>query len=137
MKTTKENKGVLAFEYSGADLGREYFLNDFQTSLQIEMIFDLAQVRQVYITNLGWNILFVEFGIKALYKIDCDSGWFDTDNEQEWIENIIYTSLCCGYNPIDNTVGQWNENQNIFKTKISTTKIDWSSIHKMTIANNI
>lgn len=133
---TKE-KDILAFEYYGSEMGKNYFIEDFQTDNQVEMLFDLAQILQVNITSLGWQQLFENFGIQRLFTIDKKSGWMDTDNENEWIESIIYNALICGYNPIDSTIGDWDEELNVFKTENSQKEIDWNQIHKMKIENSI
>ena len=124
---------ILAFEYSGTQIGKDLFVKDLQTEEQIESLFDLSQILKVYITAKGWEYLFNKFGLYNLYKIDLKSGWHETDNETTWIKAIIYVSLCCGYNPIDKTFGDWDEESNIFKSEKVQKPIDWKQIETLNL----
>lgn len=123
-----EKDEILAFEYFGSEIGKDYYLNDLETDEQIEMLFDLCQILRANITDVGWKYLFEKISIQRIYQIDKKSGWFDTENEKDWIESIYYHSLIAGYNPIDRNIGKWNIESNLFDSK---NKIDWNYIHSL------
>ena len=120
MNSKKEK--ILAFEYSNSEICKNYYLNDLETDRQIEMLFDLCQILRANITDIGWKYLFENIGINRMFQIDSRSGWFDTDNEKDWIESVYYNSLIAGYNPIDGNIGRWNEGSNLFDSKDSKRK---------------
>ena len=124
-------ENILAFECFETKLGKNYFVEDLKSDRQIEMLFDLTQILCAAITDIGWQHLFVEIGIKRVYQIDKKSGWFDTDIEKEWIESIYYWSLIGGYNPLNGELGKWDDKSNMFTSESSKSKIDWNYIHSL------
>lgn len=128
-----ESDEILAFEHFGAELGKDYYLSELKTDQEIEMLFDLCQIQRANIRDIGWKYLFEKVGIDRIYQIDKKSGWFDTENEKEWIESIYYQALICGYNPINGKLGAWNEESNIFNSEDSKCEIDWNKIHLLTL----
>ena len=125
------DKNILAFEYYGTEIGRPYFESDLETEEQVEILFDLAQVLRAHITGLGWQHLFKTFGVGKLYETDLKSGWFDTEDKSDWIAVLTYTSLCCGYYPLKDALGKWDESTDTFKTETRLYKVDWTVIRNV------
>jgi len=128
---TISNNDVLAYEYYNSQIGENYFKNNLETDKQIEKLFDFCQILRANITDIGWKYFFETIGIVKMFEIDKTSGWFDTENQKEWIESIYLTSLICGYNPINGTIGKWDDNNNIFYSETSKTSVDWDYIHSI------
>lgn len=129
----ESNKTILAFEYSGTEIGKDLFLEDLQTEDQIEKLFDLSQILKVFITAHGWKYLFENFGLYKLYLIDLKSGWHETDHEQGWIKSLLYVSLCTGFNPINKCFGDWSEETNLFTSEEDEYEIDWKLVETFTL----
>tara|TARA_B110000211_G_C14049441_1_gene540501 strand:+ start:986 stop:1390 length:405 start_codon:yes stop_codon:yes gene_type:complete len=130
---SESNKNILAFEYSGTEIGKDLYLTDLQTDDQIESLFDLSQILRVHITANGWKHLFENFGLYKLYIIDRKSGWHETDHEQGWIKSLLYVSLCTGYNPINKSFGEWSEETNLFTNEDDEFEIDWKHVETFTL----
>jgi hypothetical protein len=124
---------ILAFEYSGTEIGKDLFSSDLQNDDQIENLFNKSQILRVHITAHGWKHLFDNFGLYKLFLVDLKSGWQNTDHEQGWIKSILYISLCSGYNPINKLIGEWDEENNLFATEDEELLIDWKHVETLTI----
>ncbi|SHJ96051.1 hypothetical protein SAMN02745163_02930 [Clostridium cavendishii DSM 21758] len=68
--------------------GTSYYKEDLQHKEKVIELFDYCQILEGVIYLEGWNFLIDKYGYEALYEIDKESGWFDSESIEEFIEEI-------------------------------------------------
>lgn len=68
--------------------GLTYYEKDLTDEKDVETLFDYCQILEGTIWEAGWQYLISKFGYDTLYEIDKRSGWFNSENIDEFISDI-------------------------------------------------
>jgi hypothetical protein len=91
--------------------GTPYSREDLENERTVETIFDYCQVLRATILAPGWRHLFKTYGMSGILRINQRSGWYDEDCAKE---SFIDTARQCGYDPIADVFGTYEELTQLF-----------------------
>lgn len=82
-----ENK-ELAFYIYPLPNGTPYTKEDLIDEEKVEELFDYCQILEGLILKSGWQFLIDYYGYEKLYQINQKSGWFDSENLKQFIQDL-------------------------------------------------
>lgn len=122
----KPNSKILAIHIHPLPNGIRLYKKDLDNEEKVLLLFDSCQILRSGIFAEGWHYLLEKFGLIKLYQIDLRSGWFDTENKEDWLESILYNSLLSGFNPQTGSFGEYDENAGVFMNSSKNSEVvDW------------
>lgn len=84
----QSQNNTLAFRIYPETFGTEYSKLDLTDVEKVRELFDYCQILEATIFKEGWEFLIKYHGYEILYNIEKQSGWFDSENIDDFKLNI-------------------------------------------------
>ena len=111
--------------------GTPLFADGLNTEEAVVQLFDACQIFQGLIYAKGWEFLNQRYGLEKLYQINKKSGWFPSDNKEEWLKSVLDWALISGFNFQTRHLGVYDKKKNLFTTDDGRLEvIDWAYFEK-------
>jgi hypothetical protein len=77
-------KGLLARRIYPKPNGTDCYEKDLDTERKVQTLFDYCQILEASVYDEGWRFLLQQYGIKTLYEINEQSGWYDAADADDF-----------------------------------------------------